>query len=472
MTTFDMLGLAKPLLSALEKQGFTTPTPIQNQAIPHLMNGHDLMGVAQTGGGKTAAFALPMINRLLEENEKTVSGKPRCVIMAPTRELAQQIGVAIRDFTKGQKVFHTVLYGGAPYKMQLQQLQRGVHIVVATPGRLMDHMKRGSLSCENVHTLVLDEADRMLDMGFIHDVKHVADAMPEGTQTVMYSATMSKSIRALAAGLLNKPKHVEVERENSVADTIDHRVMHTKQKDKQKLLSHILESEEVTKTIIFTRTKSMADRLNETLRAAGHNADVIHGDRVQAARQKVLRAFRNSVVTQLVATDVAARGIDVSDISHVINYDMPLEGDSYVHRIGRTGRAGQKGIALSFCTEGDSDLLSVIERTIKQKIAVDDTHPFHQEPAPQRSLGKPQQRKRFGGKGNGAPKGNGKGGGNRRFADGENKGNRRFAEGDNKGGNGNGFKKRTKPSQGQRPGTQAQRPVKAANKKKKMNRAA
>lgn len=401
MTTFDMLGLAQPLLSAIEKQGFTEPTQIQDQSIPHLMNGFDLMGVAQTGGGKTAAFVLPMLHRLAEENEKTVAGKPRCIILAPTRELAQQIGVSIRSFTKGQKIFHTVIFGGSPYRQQLQQLQRGVHIVVATPGRLMDHMERGSIKFDEVHTFVLDEADRMLDMGFIHDVKKIAENMPKEKQTVMFSATMSKAVRTLAQGLLNKPKQVEAARENSVATTIDHRVLHLKQKDKPKLLAHLLDDPTMKKVLIFTRTKAMADRLCDNLKESGHKADAIHGDRQQSARQRVLRAFRSGNIELLVATDVAARGIDVADISHVINYDMPLEGDSYVHRIGRTGRAGQSGVALSFCTDGEGDLLQVIERTIKQRVDIHNDHPYHQDPLPFKPAGGDQKRRRFGGGGNG-----------------------------------------------------------------------
>ncbi len=403
MTTFDMLGLAAPLLASVEKQGFTEPTPIQDKAIPHLMNGEDLMGVAQTGGGKTAAFVLPIVHRLLEENKKTVSAKPSCVILAPTRELAQQIGVAIRSFTKGQRVFHTVIFGGSPYKHQLQQLQRGVHIVVGTPGRVLDHMERGSLKFDETTTFVLDEADRMLDMGFIHDVRKVAAEMPQERQTIMFSATMSKQVRGLAQGLLNKPKQVEVARENTVAETIDHRVLHLKQKDKPKLLSHLLDDPVLKKVLIFTRTKAMADRLCGNLKDRGHKVDTIHGDRQQSARQRVLRAFRQGNIELLVATDVAARGIDVADISHVINYDMPLEGDAYVHRIGRTGRAGQSGVALTFCTDGEGDLLNVIERTIKQRVDIHSDHPFHQEPIEFKS-GKPsseQKRRRFGGGGNG-----------------------------------------------------------------------
>jgi len=412
-----MLGLAEPLLNAVEKQGFTEPTAVQDKSIPHLMNGHDLMGVAQTGGGKTAAFVLPIVHRLLEENEKTVTNKPKCIILAPTRELAQQIGVAIRGFTKGQKVFHTVIFGGAPYRTQLQQLQRGVHIVVATPGRLLDHMERGSIKFDETHTFVLDEADRMLDMGFIHDVKKVSENMPKDRQTIMFSATMSKAVRGLASGLLNKPKQVEVARENSVATTIDHRVMHMKQKDKPKLLAHLLDDPTLKKVLIFTRTKAMADKLNDSLKSKGHKVDTIHGDRQQAARQRVLRAFRQGNIELLVATDVAARGIDVSDISHVINYDMPLEGDSYVHRIGRTGRAGQSGIALSFCTDGESDLLRQIEFTIKQRVDVQSDHPFHSDPVPAK-FSASEKRRRFG---NGVHNSNDNEGGRRKFGAGKKK---------------------------------------------------
>lgn len=411
VTTFETLGLSAPLLRAVETEGFTAPTPVQSQAIPHLLNGFDLMGVAQTGGGKTAAFVLPILHRLIEEEKKPTTGSPRCIILAPTRELAQQTGEAIRTFLKGQRIFYTVIYGGSPYRQQLAQLQRGVHIVVATPGRLMDHIERGSLKLDKVNTLILDEADRMLDMGFINEVKKLAAKLPEDKQTVMFSATMSKAVRGLASGLLNKPKQVEVARENTVATTINHRVLCIKHKDKYKLLDHVFANSNLSKVLIFTRTKSMADRLSESLQKQGRKVDAIHGDRQQNVRQRVLKNFRNGHIDVLVATDVAARGIDVPDISHVINFDMPLEGDSYVHRIGRTGRAGAEGQALSFCTTEEADLLQVVESTIKMRVDVDRDHPYHAELDPvkrgnsgaKRRFGGPKGRS-GGGNGNGASK--------------------------------------------------------------------
>jgi ATP-dependent RNA helicase RhlE len=407
VTTFETLGLSAQLLRAVESEGFTAPTPIQSQAIPHMMNGFDLMGVAQTGGGKTAAFVLPILHKLIEEDRKPDTGAPRCLILAPTRELAQQIGEAIRTFLKGQRIFYTVIYGGSPYRQQLAQLQRGVHIVVATPGRLMDHIERGSLKLDQVNTLVLDEADRMLDMGFVNEVKKLASQLPADKQTVMFSATMSKGVRTLAQGLLDKPKQVESSRENTVATTINHSVLCIKHKDKYKMLDHVFANSDLSKVLIFTRTKSMADRLTESLQKQGRKVDAIHGDRQQSVRQRVLKSFRNGHIDVLVATDVAARGIDVPDISHVINFDMPLEGDSYVHRIGRTGRAGASGHALSFCTTEESDLLQVVEGTIKMRINVDRDHPYHAELDPVKTKNEGVKR-RFGGS---AGRGNGGGAG-------------------------------------------------------------
>ncbi|TNE38637.1 MAG: DEAD/DEAH box helicase [Alphaproteobacteria bacterium] len=378
MTQFTELNLVGPLLRAVEKQGFSAPTPIQAQAIPHLLDGADLMGIAQTGGGKTAAFILPLLQRLQHERRKPKSYMPTAIILAPTRELAIQIGLCIRVFTRGMKLFHTVVYGGAPYGPQLQQLQRGVDILVATPGRLMDHMKRGTVKLDNVESFMLDEADRMLDMGFIDDVNFIAEQLPEDHQTVMFSATMSAPIKKLSEKLLRNPQFVEAKRDTAVAATIEHSVLMVKSTDKKKLLMHLLDDEAKERVLVFVRTKATADKLAAEIEneLEGRKAAPIHGDLNQRARERTLRAFKNGRFSILVATDVAARGIDVSGISHVINYDLPMEPENYIHRVGRTGRAGASGIAISICEPREKNLLRNIEQTLKQKVTVDDEHPF------------------------------------------------------------------------------------------------
>jgi ATP-dependent RNA helicase RhlE len=379
MTTFAALDLCAPLLLNIDKQGFTAPTDIQSAAIPSLMEGSDMMGAAQTGGGKTAAFLLPILHRLAEENKRPEPGSPRVLILAPTRELAQQIGDTVRAFKQGQKLFYTVIYGGAPYNKQLLDLRRGVHIVIATPGRMHDHIERGSLRMDKISTFVLDECDRMLDMGFVDEVRKVAAAMPTERQTVMFSATMNPGVKKLSASLLRDPVYVEVAKENTVNTDVDHRVLRVKQSDKRRLLTHLLERENPDRTLLFVRTKSMTETIAEDLQKAGYAADAIHGDRKQAMRQRVLRNFSKGNIKILVATDVAARGLDISDVSHVINFDMPMEADGYIHRAGRTGRAGAKGVALSICSPTDSNLLRMVERLIKQKVTVDMDHPWHDE---------------------------------------------------------------------------------------------
>lgn len=398
MASFDTLGLSADLLRVVEAQGFTEPTTIQEKAIPMLLEGRDLKGVAQTGGGKTAAFVLPLLHKLVEEKQATKPGMANALILAPTRELANQIGECIREFSKGQRLFHTVLFGGSPFFPQMKALQRGVHIVVATPGRMMDHIRRGNLKLDDVQTFILDEADRMLDMGFIDEVKQVAASLPKEHQTVMFSATMNSGIRTLADKLLNNPVHVEASKESTVAVTIDHRVLCVDYRNKKDLLLHLLKNEDLKRVLIFTRTKAMADKLSEELRDCGRRVDAIHGDREQRIRQKVLQKFRKGFIDVLVATDVAARGIDVPDISHVINYDMPLEAESYVHRIGRTGRAGVKGTALSLCETKEGNLLRNVERAIRQPVPIEKDHPFHAELSGSRNVGPKRNGKKFGGK--------------------------------------------------------------------------
>jgi ATP-dependent RNA helicase RhlE len=376
-TSFDTLGLGAQLLRAIEAAGFTEPTAVQAQTIPMLVAGRDLLGTAQTGGGKTAAYTLPMLHRLAEKGEKPIPGHPRILILAPTRELASQIGETIRTFSKGMGLYYGVVYGGAPYQIQRQALERGVHIVVATPGRLMDHLQRGTLSLDKVEGLILDEADRMLDMGFIDEVKEIAAMLPAAHQTVMFSATMSRNVRGLASALLNDPGLVEIGQENAVSVNVDHRVMRVEYPDKNSLLLHLLGRAEVSRVLVFSRTKAMADTLVQNVTGAGFRADAIHGDLPQSVRQKVLRKFRLGHINILIATDVAARGIDVPDITHVINYDMPVEAESYIHRVGRTGRAGAKGVALSICTSAEGNLLHQVERLIGIKVPVDPDQPFH-----------------------------------------------------------------------------------------------
>jgi ATP-dependent RNA helicase RhlE len=338
------------------------------------------MGMAQTGQGKTAAYLLPILNRLTQDGEAIeapVSRRPQVLILAPTRELASQIGDALRNFSKGMRIYYTVVFGGTRFLTQQKVMDRGVQILVATPGRLMDHHRRGTIRLDRVSTLVLDEADRMLDMGFVNEVKEIAGLIPTAHQTMMFSATMSRGVRELAKELLHNPERLDVGKENAVATDVDHRVMRVQYRDKKPLLMHLLGREDVRRVLVFTRTKAMADVLAKDIQDAGLAADAIHGDREQSQRQKVLKDFRDGRINILVATDVAARGIDVPDITHVINYDMPVEGDAYVHRVGRTGRAGNRGTALSIATGSEGNLVRIVERVIGQRIPVDADHPFH-----------------------------------------------------------------------------------------------
>ncbi|MBL4908381.1 MAG: DEAD/DEAH box helicase [Sneathiella sp.] len=395
MTVFSDLNLVEPLLRALEKQGFESPTPIQSSAIPYLLESKDLMGIAQTGGGKTAAFVLPLLQTLSHDRKRPKSNKPTAIILAPTRELASQIGKCIQVFSRDIKLFHTVVYGGTPYGPQFQALVRGVDILVATPGRLKDHIERGSVQLDNVRTLILDEADRMLDMGFIDDVTEISAKLPENHQTVMFSATMSSQIKHLSKQLLNNPVYVEAPRETMVANTIDHSVLMVAQQHKKDLLMHLLALEGKDRVLVFVRTKATTETIAADIEAEveGIKAAAIHGDKPQRARERTLRSFKNGKFSVLVATDVAARGIDVSGITHVINYDLPMEPENYVHRVGRTGRAGATGIAISLCEPRERNLLRSVEQTIKQQVRVDDDHPFP-APAPSKKKHRPSGSKK------------------------------------------------------------------------------
>jgi ATP-dependent RNA helicase RhlE len=382
MTDFSALGLSVPVMNALENEGFKTATEIQAATIPTLLKGSDVIGLAQTGSGKTAAFVLPMIEHLLEHTERPKEGMPRALILAPTRELAIQITEAIKALSQGTKLRNCTIFGGAPYRTQTHILRRGVDILVATPGRLQDHMKRGNIYLDEVEYFVLDEADRMLDMGFVDDVRNISAHIRGTHQSVMFSATLNEKIRDLATTLLRDPAHIEVAREATIADNLTHKVMFVDRRDKHDLLLHMIEDKRVYKALVFVRTKKEADELAIYMEANGYKVDAIHGDKQQRQRERIIRAFKTDRIDFLVATDVAARGIDVKDIGHVFNIDVPVEAESYVHRIGRTARGGKSGEAFTFCSRSEFGLLQAIERLIKMRIEIDHDHPFPQPVAP------------------------------------------------------------------------------------------
>ena len=386
MTNFDGLNLIEPLLRNVEAAGFSAPTEIQAATIPALLEGKDLMGISHTGGGKTAAFCLPLLQRLAENPQRPKPGQPRAVILAPTRELATQIGQCLRDFKKGIRLFSSVVFGGSPMGPQIQELRRGVDILVATPGRLLDHMSRNTVRFDDVEVFILDEADRMLDMGFSEDVLTVAELLPNNHQTVMFSATMPPEVKHLTDRLLKDPVKVETAPQSSVTERVTQIGMFVKRHDKTKLLVQLLKRDDTERVLVFTKTKADADELSFQLRDEDIDSDAIHGDKQQRIRQKILRNFRNGRFPVLIATDVAARGIDVPGITHVVNYDLPQDAESYVHRIGRTGRSSAEGTAISFCEPRDIRLLRNIERLIKQDVDIDEDHEFHAAPPP-RSFG-------------------------------------------------------------------------------------
>ena len=372
-TTFAELGLAEPLLRALRAENYIEPTPIQARAIPVLLAGKDILGIAQTGTGKTAAFALPLLQRLAEPRVQPTSRAPRSLILAPTRELAIQIGDDIKRYGRNMGLRSAVIFGGVGYKPQTDALNRGLDILVATPGRLIDHIGQGNVKLDRVLFFVLDEADRMLDMGFIRDVRRIAALLPKERQSLLFSATMPQDVAKLAATLLRAPERVEVTPVKVTIDLIDQRVYHVDTARKRELLNGLLRDPSLSRILVFTRTKRGANRVAEQLGKAGVRADAIHGNKSQSARQRALQAFRAGQLRVLVATDVASRGIDIDEVSHVINYDMPEVPESYVHRIGRTGRAGARGIALSFCDPSERGSLRDIERLTKRPIAVVDS---------------------------------------------------------------------------------------------------
>ena len=370
--SFADLGLCEPILNAVKAEGYEIPTPIQAQAIPHALKGSDVFGCAQTGTGKTAAFALPIIHRLMEAGTPSAKVRRpiRALILAPTRELAIQIADCILAYSQKTEIRHTLIFGGVSQVPQVRALQRGIDIVVATPGRLCDLMGQGYVDLSHVETFVLDEADRMLDMGFIHDIRHIAERVPKVRQTLFFSATMPREIRDLSNSLLNNPVTIEITPVATAAETVVQSVFIIPQSNKPRLLQTLLTESVITRALVFTRTKHGADKVLRHLMQAGVRADTIHGGKSQSKRQRALADFKTNRLRVLVATDIAARGIDVDGISHVINYDLPAEIESYVHRIGRTGRAGATGIALTFCDPSERSRLRAIERAIRQPIEI------------------------------------------------------------------------------------------------------
>ena len=378
---FSELGLNPKLLDALAQQGYTTPTPIQAQAIPILLKGRDLLGLAQTGTGKTAAFLLPILHRLAANRQPA---PPRCanvLILAPTRELASQIDQSIAAYGQGLGMSHTVVFGGVSQMHQVKAMSRGVDFLIATPGRLLDLINQGHIDLGNTHVLVLDEADQMLDMGFVKPIRQAVAMMPVERQTLLFSATMPTAIATLAANLLRNPAQVEITPPATTVARIGQTVMFTDAANKLALIEMLVKKPEVSRAIIFTLTKSTANKVAEALTNAGSPAEAIHGNKSQGQRERALAGFKAGAVRVLVATDLASRGIDVDDVSHVFNYDMPNIPESYVHRIGRTARAGREGLAVSLCEPEHRAWLHAIERTIGQPVPVFDDHPYHSEAA-------------------------------------------------------------------------------------------
>jgi ATP-dependent RNA helicase RhlE len=376
--SFAELDLIEPIQRAIRAQNYAIPTPIQAQAIPHLLTGRDLLGVAQTGTGKTAAFALPMLQRLAADAAKKPAGPrfTRSLILTPTRELAIQIADSFRDYGKHLGLRHTVVYGGVGQKPQVDALARGVDILVATPGRLLDLMNQGFLRLDKIEIFVLDEADRMLDMGFIHDIRKVIAKLPKERQTLFFSATMPPDIARLAASILRDPIEVAVTPVASTVERIDQRVLFVDRANKRALLAELLKDKAIDRVLVFSRTKHGANKVAEDLAKRHISAEAIHGNKSQTARQRALENFRAGKIRVLVATDIAARGIDIDGITHVINFDLPNVPESYVHRIGRTARAGADGIAISFCDSEERAFLRDIEKLIKQRVPVVSDHAF------------------------------------------------------------------------------------------------
>ena len=376
MNNFESLGLSNELLRAVESEGYTSPTPVQVQSIPPLLEGRDVLGVAQTGTGKTAAFALPVL-QVMSRSKPQGKRYIRALILSPTRELAAQIDERFNAYSEHLDIRHKVIFGGVKQNPQVRALERGLDILVATPGRLLDLISQGHVDIGRVEFFVLDEADRMLDMGFIRDIKKVLKLLPKKRQNLLFSATMPTSISDLAGSFLNNAIMIDVSPKEVTVERIEQKILFVRKADKRRLLVKIIKEEKVGRGIIFTRTKHGANRLVKQLDQSRINAAAIHGNKSQGARTKALAGFKDGDIPILVATDIASRGIDVDGITHVFNYDLPNEPESYVHRIGRTARAGRSGIAYGFCDNSESGYLVGIQQLIGYNIPVDDTHEFH-----------------------------------------------------------------------------------------------
>jgi ATP-dependent RNA helicase RhlE len=375
LMNFSNLKLIKPLIIALDKKGYSEPTPIQQQAIPHVLEGKDIFGCAQTGTGKTAAFALPILQLLDSRKEANKPRTIKALILAPTRELALQISENFTGYGRNLSLSHTTVFGGVSQLSQTRALKNGVDILVATPGRLLDLMQQGYIKLNSVEIFVLDEADRMLDMGFINDMKKVIAKLPAKRQTLFFSATASPDIMKLANTILKSPVHVAVSPVSSTAALVQQSVFYVKREHKRLLLKHVLKNNIIENALVFTRTKRGADKVAKELVKDGINAEAIHGNKSQGARERALKGFKNRSIRVLVATDIASRGIDVDKLSHVINFEIPEVAETYVHRIGRTGRAGSSGIALSFCSNEERPYFKDITKLINKNIEVS-AHPF------------------------------------------------------------------------------------------------
>ncbi|WP_353196718.1 DEAD/DEAH box helicase [Parapedobacter defluvii] len=373
---FTSLNLSSPLLQALESAGYHTPTPIQQQAIPSILQHHDVLACAQTGTGKTAAFSLPIIEQLLTVKADTGFQGPKALILAPTRELAIQIGENIAVYVSRTRIRHAVIFGGVSAVSQIAVLRKRPDILVATPGRLLDLLNQKVLSLQQVRFLVLDEADRMLDMGFIKDIRTIIGKIPENRQTMLFSATMPSEIENLARAILRNPERIAVTPVSSTVDTIQQAVYPVVKANKVDLLCHLVHNEKNGNVLVFSRTKHGADKIVRKLKKANITAEAIHGNKSQQARQKALKAFKDGTIKVLVATDIAARGIDIDRLQLVINFDLPNEPETYVHRIGRTGRAGESGRAWSFCDPEEREYLWQITKLIKQTLPLVENHPF------------------------------------------------------------------------------------------------
>jgi ATP-dependent RNA helicase RhlE len=374
---FEELSLSKSIQRAVFEEGYTSPTPIQEKAIPFILAGKDLVGCAQTGTGKTAAFAIPIIHnlhRMIGSSKKTK--EIRCLVVTPTRELAVQIGESFDTYGKYTNIRQLTVFGGVSQVPQVDQLKKGIDILIATPGRLLDLHKQGFIDFDSLHYLVLDESDLMLDMGFINDVRKIVKLVPTNRQTLLFSATMPMAIRELADTFLNKPEYVSVTPVSSTAEIIEQQIYFVDKTDKRALLYHLIRNENLSNVLVFVRTKHGADNVVKALKKHGVNAEAIHGDKSQTARQRVLDHFKNKEISVLVATDIAARGIDIESLPYVINFDLPNIPETYVHRIGRTGRAGNGGISISFCSKDEESYWKDIQKLIKVNVKTIKDHPF------------------------------------------------------------------------------------------------